>query len=144
MTTPTISRRRHAFSLVEALASVAIIGIITFLFLPNIVTLRSTGERNLAIARAEAFNMAVSGYIMATGQAQASTNWAAANTEATRYALVRPFLAYSPDAVTNFMPSGYTIAITNLAIPSTSATAIAKIGLSGPNPTSGTTESIAY
>ena len=41
------------FSLIEVLAAVAIIGIITFLALPNIVTLKQDAEVDLAIARAD-------------------------------------------------------------------------------------------
>ena len=58
-TSSTSPPARRGFSLIEALATVAIIGIITFLAIPNIVKMRSDGERNMAVARAEAFNLGI-------------------------------------------------------------------------------------
>ena len=49
---------RCGFSLVEMLASVAIIGIIAFLAIPSVSRMREDSERNLAIARAESLNVA--------------------------------------------------------------------------------------
>ena len=59
---------RRAFSLVEVLAAVAIIGVITFLALPNIITVKSDAENNLAIARAEAVNIALVNFIQSYGR----------------------------------------------------------------------------
>ena len=72
------SRRFFAFSLVEVLAAVALIGIITFLALPNIVRIKQDSEESLAIARAEAINLSMASYLQAHGQTSASAGWAAA------------------------------------------------------------------
>ena len=66
-----IRKNRAGFSLVEVLAAVAIIGVITFLALPNIITVRQDAEENLAITRAEAINMAIAAYIQSRGRTNA-------------------------------------------------------------------------
>ena len=100
---------RHAFSLVEVLAAIAIIGIITFLALPNIVRVKEDSERTLAIARAEALNMAIASYIQANGQAAAAATWTSAGSPAARYLLVAQHLAFAPATLDDYMPGGYTV-----------------------------------
>lgn len=117
----------RGFSLIEVLAAVAIIGIITFLALPNIVTLKQDAEVDLAISRAEAANMAIAAYVQANGQPTAVTNWGSASTNQARWVLISPFLAFAPTDVGDFMPSGYT-----LTLPST-INPLTKAGLSDPN-----------
>ena len=117
------------FSLIEVLAAVAIIGIITFLALPNIVTLKQDAEVDLAIARAEAVNMAIAAYVQANGQPTAVTNWGNASTDQAKWVLISPFLAFAPTDLTSFMPSGYTLSMPGSINPLT------KAGLSDPNNT---------
>ena len=117
------------FSLIEVLAAVAIIGIITFLALPNIVTLKQDAEVDLAIARAESVNMAIAAYVQANGQPTAVTNWGTASTDQAKWVLVSPFLAFAPTDLTSFMPSGYT-----LTMPA-SINPLTKAGLQDPNST---------
>jgi len=119
---------QRAFSLVEVLAAIAIIGIITFLAIPNIVRIKEDGERHLAIARAEALNMAAASYIQAQGAATATNAWAGMS-EADRYTTLSSYLAYAPAAMTNYMPGGYTAVLTNTLVPLT------KVGLVGPSGT---------
>ena len=98
---------KRGFSLVEVLAAVAIIGVITFMALPNIITVRQDAEQNLAITRAEAINMATAAFIQSRGRANAETAWSAATTKAQKYALLAPFLAFAPANETEFMPKNY-------------------------------------
>ncbi|MEM6910515.1 MAG: prepilin-type N-terminal cleavage/methylation domain-containing protein [Verrucomicrobiota bacterium] len=107
------SAHRSGFSLVEVLVAVALIGIITFLAFPNIVAVKEDSEKSLAIARAEAINMAVSSLIQSQGRVQATTAWAAASSDQNKYALINPYLAYAPTTVTEFMPTGYTLEFPN-------------------------------
>lgn len=118
---------RTGFSLIEVLAAVAIIGIITFLALPNIVTLKQDAEVDLAIARSESVNMAIAAYIQANGQPTAISNWSTASTDQAKWRMISPFLAFAPSDLASFLPSGYT-----LTMPS-SLNPLTKSGLQDPN-----------
>jgi len=106
MKTPSLHSHRSAFSLVEVLAAVAIIGIIVFIAIPNVVQSRRDAEEHFAIGRAEAMNGAISQYIQANGRANAGVAWAG-KTNAERYDLVRGYLAYAPATLGDFQPNGY-------------------------------------
>lgn len=108
-------KRHLGFTLIEVLASVTIIGIIVFLAIPNIMSVRSDTEENMAIARAESVNMAVSSFIQANGLQAARVKWEAvsgdANVQQKRYELISPYMAYPPTQITDLMPSGYFLAL---------------------------------
>lgn len=99
------------FSLVEVLAAVGIIGIIAFLALPNIIAIKQDSERNLAISRAEAVNMAIASYVQAKGRATAVSTWSGLASDNARYAEIAPYLAFAPDRFSDFQPGGFTIDI---------------------------------
>ena len=101
-----IKTRFRAFSLVEVLAAVSIIGIIAFLAIPNIVAIKQDSERNLAISRAEAVNMAIVSYIQSNGKAAVAPGWSALNDQQ-RYTLLIPYLSFAPANLTDFIPKGY-------------------------------------
>jgi prepilin-type N-terminal cleavage/methylation domain-containing protein len=107
-TAPSILRR--GFSLVEVLAAVSIIGIITFLAIPNIVAIKADSERNLAISRAEALNMATVSYVQANGRGNVATSWAALSNQ-NRYAALVPYLSFAPANLTDYTPAGYSISL---------------------------------
>lgn len=116
-----------AFSLVEVLAAVALIGIITFLALPNIVQVKTDSEKSLAVARAEALNLSIASFIQAHGQSAAASIWT--NTaNANRYHdLLAPYLAYAPETLTAYMPAGYTA-----TLPGSLALPLSKVSLADP------------
>ena len=99
----------RGFSLIEMLAAVAIIGVISFLALPNLVKMRGDSERNLAIARAESINMAMATLIQVRGRTQAASDWTGATTAQTKYALVAPYLAFAETNLTDYIPNGYSV-----------------------------------
>ena len=103
------NRRVAGFSFVEMLSAVAIIGLISFLAIPNLVKVRSDSERNLAIARAESINMAMATYIQARGRTQASSDWLGSSTNQAKYALVSSYLSYAETNLTDYLPTGYSI-----------------------------------
>ncbi|MCB1203179.1 MAG: type II secretion system protein [Verrucomicrobiae bacterium] len=103
-------RRRRAFSLVEVLAAVSIIGIIAFLAIPNIVAIKQDSERNLAISRAEALNMAVVSYIQSNGKNNVASTWSSLNDQQ-RYTLLIPYLSFAPANLTEFIPNGYSVTL---------------------------------
>ena len=110
----------RAFSLVEVLAAIAIIGIVTFLAIPNLLKIKDDGEKNLAISRAEALNMAMASYLQANGQAAAVAAWPADDDD--RYAALTPYVAFAPADLDDYLPAGYTVALPSALIPLTKAT----------------------
>ena len=103
--------KSSGFSLIEALATVAIIGIITFLALPNVVSARRDAEVSMAVARAEAVNMAVASLVQSRGFASAKTSWDNAASDDVRYGQLRNYLAYAPLTMDAFAPDGYSIVL---------------------------------
>lgn len=104
----TSNTPRSAFSLVELLIVLVILGVVMFLAIPNIVQVRSDSEDNLARSRAEALNVAAAAYFQAVGNQAATTAWSAAGNDA-RYVLVSPYLAFAPATLSSYMPSGYSV-----------------------------------
>jgi len=120
-------RGRTGFSLVEMMACVSIIGIIAFLAIPSVARMRSDSEKNLAIARAEALNLAQASFIQVRGRSQAAADWTAAASSTAKYNLLLPYLSYAESTLTAFMPSGYSV-----TFPS-SILSMSKVGLKDPN-----------
>ncbi len=126
--------RRAGFSLVEVLAAVAIIGILVFIAIPNVVQSRRDAEEHFAIGRAEALNNSISQFIQANGRANAGVAWAGkSSTE--RYALVKGYLAYAPADLGTFTPGGYAYEMP--------ASPDARVGITRDNGT-GTPDAINY
>jgi len=96
----------RAFSLVELLIVLVILGVVMFLAIPNIVQVRSDSEDNLARARAEALNVAAAAYFQAFGTQTAQAEWVAKDNEG-RYGLIKTYLAFAPETLSAFMPNGY-------------------------------------
>ncbi len=106
---PAASRKRHGFSLVEMMASVAIIGIIAFLAIPSISRMREDSEKNLAIARAEALNVAQATLVQVKGRTQAQIDWSNQASNDAKYQLLVPYLSYAEATRTLFMPDGWQV-----------------------------------
>jgi len=102
---------KRAFSLVEVLAAITIIGVVTFLAIPNIVRVKQQSEDDLARARANALLIATSAYFRENGN-DATTAWSGKDNNA-RYGLVKEYLAFAPTTLTNYMPGGYSFGFTD-------------------------------
>ncbi len=113
---------KSAFSLVEVLAAITIIGVITFLAIPNIVQIKQDGEDNLARARAESLNMAMASLIQANGRVTAVSQWTAAASDANRFALLTPYIAFAETNLASYMPNGYSVTFPASISPPTKVT----------------------
>lgn len=96
---------RSAFSLLELLVVIAVLGVILFLAFPNIVQVKSDSEKELAKARADTLNLAAAAYFQAVGPSAAASNWSASTTAEQRYQLVRPYIAFPATNLSSFLPS---------------------------------------
>lgn len=96
-----------AFSLVEMLAVITIIGIVVFLAVPNLVQIKSDAEDSHAEARVEALNMAMAAYLNSADPTTISNAWTGKDREV-RYGLVKSHLAFSSTDLATYLP-GYTI-----------------------------------
>lgn len=106
------NRALRAFSLVELLIVIVVLGVVLYFAFPNIVQMRSDSEANLARARAEMLNLAAAAYFQAVGdRATARANWVAAGSDEARYSdLLRPYIAFPAASLSAFMPSSdYTV-----------------------------------
>ena len=122
--------RVFGFSLVEMMACVAIIGVIAFMAIPSVSRMREDSERNLAIARAEALNLAQASLIQVKGRTQASLEWVnAGNNRESKYTLLRPYLSFAETTLSAYLPSGYSVNFP------ASITTMTKASLIGPNGT---------
>ena len=123
------TRRVFGFSLVEMMACVAIIGVIAFMAIPSVSRMREDSERNLAIARAEALNLAQASLVQVRGRTQATLEWAnAGSNRESKYTLLRPYLSFSETTLSAYLPSGYTV---NFPASITTMTKASLIGPSG-------------
>jgi type II secretory pathway pseudopilin PulG len=127
---------------VEVLASVTIIGILIFMAIPSITSVRRDTEENMAISRAETLNMAISSYIQAYGLQTAKTAWVGASgadvtaKDAYRYTnFLTPYLSYAPSTLAALMPADYLI-----VLPQDLAN-LGKVSISKPLPVGQTTRS---
>lgn len=117
---------KRGFSLVEMMACVSIIGIIAFLAIPSITRMRADGERNLAITRAEALNLAQASFIQTKGRTEAARLWRTTGNDEARYNLLKEHLSYAESSLSLYMPSGYSVRFP------TSVTAMQKVSLTDP------------
>ena len=117
------------FSLVEVLAAVAIIGIITFLAMPNIIAVKQDSENNLAISRAEALNIALVTFVQTNGHGNAVEYWGQRNRDQERYEMLKSYMAFAPNSLDQYMPLGYRLQFPN------SIEVLSKVSLIGPRGT---------
>ncbi len=96
--------KSRAFSLVELLVVITVLGVVLYFAFPNIVQVKSDSELNLAKARAEALNLAAAAYFQAVGPTAALSNWTGKSDEQ-RYLLITPYLAFPNATLGAFMPS---------------------------------------
>jgi prepilin-type N-terminal cleavage/methylation domain-containing protein len=108
------SKDLSAFSLLELLVVLVVLGIVLYFAFPNIVQMRSDSEANLARARAEMLNLATAAFYQAVGdRGTASAAWVAKGSDEARYDdLLKPYIAFPTADLSGFMPSAdYTVVL---------------------------------
>lgn len=109
---PNTGQRDGAFSLLELLVVIVVLGVVLYFAFPNIVRMRRDSEDNLARARAEMLNLAVAAYFQSVGdRPTAISNWYNKGSDAARYTdFLKQYIAFPTATLSNFMPStNYTI-----------------------------------
>jgi prepilin-type N-terminal cleavage/methylation domain-containing protein len=104
-------KNKKAFSLVEMLVTITIIGTVSFIALPRVTAIQKDAETNLAISRAEALNMAIASYKQIRGATTATTAWDTAGNSASRYLLLKNYLGYAEPTLAEYEPDGYSIVL---------------------------------
>lgn len=96
------------------LTAVAIIGVVSFLAIPNFVRMREDSERDMAIARAESLTVAMATMIKTKGLGQAVSEWNSASNVQNKYAKLLPYLVFADNTLTNYIPTGYTVTFSTI------------------------------
>jgi prepilin-type N-terminal cleavage/methylation domain-containing protein len=92
--------RVSGFSLLELLIVVAVLGTLATIIIPSVSGAREAAQRQRAIARAEALNLAQVRLKLASPSATA--DWAAAGSDTARYLLLAPHLSFAPATLTDY------------------------------------------
>lgn len=102
--------KQAAFSLLELLVVILVLGVILYLAFPNIIQVRSDSEEELAKARAETLNLAAAAYFQDVGPTAAAAAWAPKTDEDRYKDLLMPYIAFPAPTLEEFMPSSeYTV-----------------------------------
>jgi prepilin-type N-terminal cleavage/methylation domain-containing protein len=101
---------KSAFSLLELLVVIAVLGVILFFAFPNIVQIKSDSENELAKARAETLNLAAAAYFQDVGPTTALSNWTGKSDDERYEEFLMPYIAFPAPTLEAFMPSSeYTV-----------------------------------
>jgi type II secretory pathway pseudopilin PulG len=125
-------RSAVAFTLIETLGVVILIGLLAVMAGMAISGLYNAGQDNQAIAAAQAINQAqqiylvrVSGAATAWSQPGGSPSAGATASNEARFALISPYLPGTPLSLGGYEPSGYTFTL--------GSTLTAPVSIMGPN-----------
>jgi type II secretory pathway pseudopilin PulG len=117
------ARRVAGLTTVEAVCMTVILGLMSGLSYPAITGLRQAGLDQQAIGVAQALNQAQQTYNLRV--ANAESTWEAAPDSSTKYQLISQYVPYATDMLSEYEPTGYTIAL--------GATLNTKVSLTGPS-----------
>lgn len=102
-------RQQKAFTLIEVLVAVAVIGILLFMALPNSAKVKSTAEDNSMKMRAMAMTTAKIEFVRDAGITTAASAWTNAPTNQAKYDLLRAYIQYAPATLQDYSTLGYSI-----------------------------------
>jgi type II secretory pathway pseudopilin PulG len=103
------ARRVTGLTTVEAVCMTVILGLMSGLAYPAITGLRQAGLDQQAIGIAQALNQAQQTYNLRV--ANAESTWEAAPDSPSKYQLISQYVPYAADTLTDYEPTGYTIAL---------------------------------
>ncbi len=102
--------RIRAFTLVEVLTAVVIVGLLAMMLTANSSRQRSATEVAVMKMRAGTLNQAQASYIEEVGGAvTALANWTAQPNDEARYQLIRHNLQFPPATLSSFVINGFSI-----------------------------------
>ena len=64
---------------------------------------------NLAVTRVAALEMAIASFIQSRGRSNATREWIAASSDAKKYELLIPFLAFAPRKLEEYLLEGFDV-----------------------------------
>jgi len=103
---------QKAFSLIEILASVVLLSLLLAATVPYVAWVNQKAENDNAINRAMLLNSAKSQYLLENGYVAHTAFNSKANAD--KYLALRTYLGYSDNALTDYIPSGYTYSLQDL------------------------------
>ena len=114
-------KNHHAFTLIEIIIVLVIVGLVTAIGLPGINKARVNAETETMRARAVQLETSKAALVDTLSRDTAINQWNAQGTDANRYAnLLRQYLPSSfPAALTTLIPSPYTITLGDIDNPVT-------------------------
>lgn len=101
------NRRSWAFTLIEGLMTIAILGIITTLAFPKIHGVLDAGHDKQAVAKAHVLNAAKQSFKMRSNTAL--QEYASAGNDVAKYNLVHTYIPLSAANLKDFLPKGYAL-----------------------------------
>lgn len=95
-------------TMIEVIAVVVILGIMSYMLVSNLPAVKRIGEEKEMKAKASQLNANMANFVMDQTLRQALTTWTGKTNEQ-RYTLLRPYLQYSADSLVALQVEGYEI-----------------------------------
>jgi|GEM_PF-5939958 len=125
MKSPLTSHRHHrAFTLIELIITLTIIGILTSFLIPSMMSSIALSNQDSTINMASTLDLAKTGYLRKQSTA-ALAAWAGCTNDEQKYQLIRPYLYAPKDHLgdgttsTDYTPKGYLFELNDLSEPTT-------------------------
>lgn len=100
--------KRSGFSIVQILIGLVIMGIMSFMIVSNIPAIKRKSEDSSMRGKAHQLNTAISNYMSDHSVRAAIIGWRDKQPEE-RYALIRKYLGYAPENLSEYIVEGYTV-----------------------------------
>jgi prepilin-type N-terminal cleavage/methylation domain-containing protein len=106
--------RQKGFTLIELLVVISILIVLVMMALPDSARVRARAEDQQMVQRGLALNAAIAEMVADLGPVNAQNTWSGATSDAARYSLLRPYMAYPPPNLIGgtggaFLYAGYSV-----------------------------------